>query len=156
MAGRPVFLTKEGRLKIESELKVLREVRRPEVSEMLRVAKDFSDTAENAEFEEAKNEQAKVEGRILELETMLANATLIDEEHRSLDVVKLGSRVELESEEGTRVQYTIVGSAEAHAKDGKISNESPVGRAVLGRSVGSTVEVNAPAGVIRFRIISVE
>lgn len=143
-------------MKIESELKVLREVRRPEVSEMLRVAKDFSDTAENAEFEEAKNEQAKVEGRILELETMLANATLIDEEHRSLDVVKLGSRVELESEEGTRVQYTIVGSAEAHAKDGKISNESPVGRAVLGRSVGSTVEVNAPAGVIRFRIISVE
>ena len=156
MATKPVFLTKEGRAKIEAELKNQREVRRPQVAERIKASKQYNDSGDTAEFDEAKNEQAFVEGRILTLENMLANAVIIDEDNRSRDSVRIGSRVTLVNEEGVREQYTIVGSAEANAGLGKISNESPVGRALLGKSVGDRVEVVAPAGVIAFTIDGIE
>lgn len=152
MANKPVFLTKEGRAKIEAELKHLREVRRPQVAERIKAAKQYNDSGDTSEFDEAKNEQAFVEGRILTLENQLAYAVIIEEDNRSGDSVRIGSRVTLVNEEGVREQYTIVGSAEANAKMGKISNESPVGRALLGKSIGDRVEVVAPAGVIAFTI----
>jgi transcription elongation factor GreA len=156
MPVKPVFLTKEGRAKIEAELKHLREEVRPQVAERIKAAKEFSDTTEDAEYEEAKNEQAFVEGRLLTLENMLANAVLIDEEHRSSDLVKLGSRVTVKNEEGEDEHYTIVGSTEASPAKGKISNESPVGRALLGKTLGDKVQVVAPAGVIALTVTAIE
>jgi transcription elongation factor GreA len=156
MSAKPVFLTKEGRAKIEAELKNLREVRRLEIAERIRVAKEYSDTGDTAEFDEAKNEQAFVEGRILTLESMLANAVIIDEDNRSKDAVRIGSRVTILDDEGAHEQYTIVGSAEANAKAGRISNESPVGRALLGKCIGDRVEVIAPAGVMGFTVTAIE
>ena len=156
MASKPVFLTKEGRAKIEAELKYLREVRRPQVAERIKASKQYNDSGDTTEFDEAKNEQAFVEGRILTLEGMLAHAVIIDEDNRPKDSVRIGSRVTLLTEEGTREQYTIVGSVEANARLGKISNESPVGRALLGKTVGDRVEVVAPAGVLAFIIEAIE
>ncbi len=157
MHEKPVFLTPEGRAKLEAELKFLREQRRPEVAERIKASKEFSDTTDNAEFDEAKNEQAFVEGRILTLEKMLANAVMIDGEHAAThDIVRLGSTVKVADEEGESEVYTIVGSAEASPRHGKISNESPVGRALLGRRVGDTVEVVVPAGVLRYQIAAIE
>lgn len=156
MAVKPVFLTKEGRAKLEAELKNLREIRRPQVAERIKSAKQYNESGDNAEFEEAKNEQAFVEGRILTLESMLSNAVIIDEDNRSKDSVRIGSRVTLLNEDGARERYTIVGSAEANARAGRISNESPVGRALLGKCVGDRVEVVAPAGVMAFQIDAID
>ncbi len=157
MHDRPVFLTPEGRAKLEAELKYLRDVRRPEVAERIKASKEFSDTTDNAEFDEAKNEQAFVEGRILTLEKMLANAVMIADDHAAAhDVVRIGSRVTVVDEEGQPEVYTIVGSAEANPRQGKISNESPVGRALLGRRIGDSVEVVAPAGVLRLSVSAIE
>lgn len=154
MHDKPVFLTEEGRAKLEAELKYLRDVRRPEVAERIRASKEFSDTTDNAEFDEAKNEQAFVEGRILTIERLLANAVLIDEEQAAAhhDVVRLGSRVTVVDDEGSPEVYSIVGSTEARPREGRISNESPVGRALLGRKSGEVVEVMTPAGVIRLTV----
>jgi transcription elongation factor GreA len=157
MHDKPVFLTPEGRARLEGELKHLRDVRRPEVAERIKAAKEFADTTDNAEFEEAKNEQAFVEGRILTIEKMLANAVLIDSEQAALhDIVRLGSRVTVVDEEGESEIYSIVGSAEASPRQGRISNESPVGRALLGRRIGDTVEVVVPAGVVKFRVTAIQ
>ena len=157
MHDKPVFLTPEGRAKLEAELKHLRDVKRPEVAERIRAAKEFSDTTDNAEFDEAKNEQAFVEGRILTLEKLLANAVLIDSDQAAAhDVVRLGSRVRVVNEDGQSEVYTIVGSAEASPRHGRISNESPVGQALLGRRIGDAVEVVAPAGIIRLSVASIE
>jgi len=157
MHDKPVFLTPEGRAKLEAELKHLRDVRRPEVAERIKAAKEFSDTTDNAEFDEAKNEQAFVEGRILTLEKLLANAVLIDSEQSAAhDVVRLGSRVTVIDEEGQPEVYTIVGSAEASPRQGRISNESPVGRALLGRRIGDAVEVVVPAGVLRLSVTAIQ
>jgi transcription elongation factor GreA len=157
MHDKPVFLTSEGRAKYEAELKHLREVKRPEVAERIKAAKDFSDTTDNAEFDEAKNEQAFVEGRILHLEKLLANAVMINSDQAAAthDVVRLGSRVTVVVEDGESEIYTIVGSAEANPRQGKISNESPVGRALLGRRPGEAVEVIVPAGVLRLSISAI-
>ena len=155
MYDKPVFLTQEGRDKLETELKHLRDVRRPQVAERIKTAKEFSDTMDNAEFEEAKNEQAFVEGRILTLEKMIANAVIIESDHGH-ETVKLGSSVTVVDEEGERVEYTIVGSAEVNPRQGKISNESPVGRALLGRRVGEQIEVVVPAGVLRLSVVSID
>jgi transcription elongation factor GreA len=155
MHDKPVFLTPEGRVKLEGELKQLREVRRPEVAERIRLSKEFSDTDDNAEFEEAKNEQAFVEGRILTLEKMLANAVPINADHQLHDAVRLGSNVTVITDEGDKEEYTIVGSAEVDPVHGRISNESPVGRALLGRRIGDDVEVKIPAGVLRLKISAI-
>jgi transcription elongation factor GreA len=155
MHEKPVFLTPEGRAKLEGELKHLREVRRPEIAERIRLSKEYTDTDDNAEFEEAKNEQAFVEGRILTLEKLLANAVAISADHSFHDSVRIGSDVEVSLDDGEVERYTIVGSAEVDPVHGKISNESPVGRALLGRRLGETVEVKIPAGTLRLRITAI-
>ena len=154
MHDKPVLLTPEGRKKLEAELKQLREVRRVEVADRLKASKEFSDTTDNAEFEEAKNEQAFVEGRVLTIERMLSHAVLIDSEQASAarDHVSIGSRVKLVDEEGETEEYHIVGSAEANPREGRISNESPVGEALLGKRVGDRIEVVVPAGTTRYKI----
>lgn len=156
MHDKPVFLTPEGRAKLEAELKQLREVRRPEVAEQIRASKEFTDTDDNAEFEEAKNEQAFVEGRILTIEKMLANAVMIEANHQVHDKVGLGLTVTVRDEDGEAEKYTIVGSAEVDAVHGKISNESPVGRALLGKRVGDVVEVATPNGALRLTISAID
>lgn len=155
MHEKPVYLTPEGRAKLESELKHLREVRRPEVAERIRLSKELTDTDDNAEFEEAKNEQAFVEGRVLTVEKMLANAVMIDHHPDAHDAVRLGSNVTVVDDEGEVEHYTIVGSAEVDPLNGKISNESPVGRALLGRRIDDVVAVTTPAGPLRLRVSAI-
>jgi transcription elongation factor GreA len=152
MHDKPVYLTPEGRTKLELELKHLREVRRPEVAERIRVSKEFSDNTDNADYEEAKNEQAFVEGRLLTLEKLLAHAVPINADHEIHDTVRLGSDVTVVADGGEPELYTIVGSAEVDPTHGKISNESPVGRALLGRHVGDEVEIKIPAGTLKLQI----
>jgi len=156
MAEKDVFLTLEGLKKLEEELERLKTVRRKEVAERIKQALAFGDISENSEYDEAKNEQAQLEERIAKLETMLRNAKLIDDDEISTDVVTLGSKVivkDLEYDED--MEYTIVGSAEADPFNGKISNESPVGNALLGRKKGEIVEVQVPDGIIKYEIISI-
>ncbi|HIC92898.1 MAG TPA: transcription elongation factor GreA [Anaerolineae bacterium] len=157
MADQPVFLTQEGYNKLKEELEHLRTVRRQEVAQRLRAAVEgVQDVMENAEYEDAKNEQAFVEGRILTLETMLRNAVII-EEGSSAGTVGLGSRVTVvEGDSEEPETYHIVGSAEADPQKGRVSNESPLGRALLGHRVGDEVIVNAPDGILRFRIIAIQ
>lgn len=156
MYDKPVFLTREGRQKLEAELKWLRTERRNEVAERIRAAKEDNDITDNAEFEDAKNEQAFTEGRILEVEQILARAVLIDEHQPDHELVRIGAKVTIEDDEGEKEHYLIVGSAEANPREGRISNESPVGRALLGRRVGDQVQVLVPAGPITYRIVSIE
>lgn len=155
MSEQPVFLTKEGYKKLEEELDLLRTKRRAEVAERLHDAMEGGELIENAEYESAKNEQAFVEGRILTLETMLSNAILI-EESGPQDVIRVGSKVIIQEGNSPSEEYAIVGAAEANPKEGRISNQSPIGQALLGRKAGDEVRVNAPAGVITFRIVSVK
>ncbi len=158
MAEQTSFLTREGLKKLEEELDYLRTVRRQEVAKRLHEAlEEGGDVLENAEYEDAKNEQAFVEGRILTLETILNNAVLI-EENGPADSVRIGSRVTIVEDggEGTEETYHLVGSAEADPRHGRISNESPLGRALMGRKVGDQVVVNAPAGVLTFRVVAIQ
>ncbi len=153
MVNQPQYLTAEGLKKLEERLKFLQDVRRPEVAERLRQAlEEGGDLSENAEYEDAKNEQAFVEGEILRLETILSSAQVIEETGKK-DTVVLGARVTV-VEEGERDKeiYHIVGSAEADPAEGKISVESPLGKALIGAKVGQKVVVNAPAGQISFVI----
>ena len=147
------FLTREGLKKLEEELNYLRTVRRAQVAERLHNAQEDGELIENAEYEDAKNEQAFVEGRIQTLEALIKNAVLIDENH-STDHVQIGSTVSVESEDGKET-FTIVGSAEAKPAEGRISNESPVGRSLLGRKKGEKVVVKVPAGDFTYKIVSI-
>jgi transcription elongation factor GreA len=157
MPEKQIILTAEGLKKIEQKLEHLKSVRRREVAERIKQAIEFGDISENSEYEDAKNEQAFIEGEILTLEKMLRNAKLIDEEEISADIVTLGSTVVLKDLEiGDELEYTIVGSAEADPIECKISNESPVGEAILGRKVGSVVEVNVPAGSLKYEIVDIK
>ena len=153
MNNKPSYLSKEGLAKLREELEELKNVRRPEIAARISEAKEHGDLTENAEYEDAKNEQAFVEGRIQSLEALIKNAILIDENH-STEHVQIGSTVEIESSAG-RERYTIVGSAEASPRDGRISNESPVGRALLGRKKGDEVTVTVPAGDSKYKILSI-
>jgi transcription elongation factor GreA len=154
MDEKPVLLTKDGLKALEDELQQLVNVRRNEVAERIRQARDFGDIAENAEYTEAKNEQSLVEGRIQTLEVMVRNAVMIEEEPRQKGVVAVGSQVRVSSDEGEE-SYTIVGAAEADPLAGRISNESPLGRAMLGHKAGEEVEWTSPMGTSRVRILSV-
>jgi transcription elongation factor GreA len=159
MGEQATFLTRTGMRKLEEELKYLRTVRRQEVAHRLHEAMEGSDVQENAEYEDARNERAFVEGRILTLETILRNVVLIEEEMRPTDHVGLGSRVtvvEVDSVEEEPETYHVVGSAEADPVAGRISNESPVGRVLMGRRVNDIVTVNAPDGLLKFKIIAIE
>jgi transcription elongation factor GreA len=154
MDEKPVLLTKDGLKALEDELQQLVNVRRSEVAERIRQARDFGDIAENAEYTEAKNEQSLVEGRIQTLEVMVRNAVMIEEEPRQKGVVAAGSQVRVSSDEGEE-SYTIVGAAEADPLGGRISNESPLGRAMLGHKAGDEVEWTSPMGTSRVKILSV-
>lgn len=154
MATKPVLLTNQGRHHIEEELSQLTTVRRSEVAERIRHARDFGDIAENSEYTEAKNEQSLVEGRIQTLEAMLRYAVIIEEEPREAGVVAVGAHLRVRLEDGEE-DYTMVGAAEADPLHGRISNESPLGRAMLGHRAGDEVEWTSPIGIGRVRILSV-
>ena len=155
MAAQTTFLTPEGLKKLEEELEYFRTVRRQEVAQRLRAVLEEQDILENAEYEDAKNEQAFVEGRILTLEDILRNVAII-EEGGPTDRVGIGSRVTVVEEDGEPETYHIVGSVEADPKRGRVSNQSPLGRALLGHRVGDEVIVNVPDGVLRFRITAIQ
>jgi transcription elongation factor GreA len=150
------FLTDDGLKKYESELEQLKTVKRLEIAEKIKVALSFGDLSENSEYDEAKNEQAKVESRIAELEAMLTNAKVIDEDEIDDDSVHVGSHVRLLDEEfKEEITYHIVGSTEADPKQGRISDESPVGKALLGMRSGDSVTVDAPVGAIRYTVLEI-
>ena len=149
------FLTREGYRKLQEELEYLRTTRRQQVAERLHQALMEGELLENAELEDARNEQSFVEGRILTLEMMLSNAVIIEGEV-SHEQVGIGSRVTVQEGDGPEETYHIVGSAEADPATGSISNVSPLGRALMGRRVGETAEVMAPAGVLRFKVLRIE
>ncbi|MCR4427064.1 MAG: transcription elongation factor GreA [Firmicutes bacterium] len=156
MAEKEVILTPEGLERLERELEVLRTTKRREVAARIKQAIEFGDITDNSEYEDAKNEQAFIEGRIAQIEKMLRNARIIEQPEGGADEVSLGSTVVLKNlEEGAVEEYTIVGSAEANPSRKKISNESPVGRAVLGKTVGSVVEVAVPVGVIKYQVVQI-
>mgnify|MGYP001100931367 CR=1 FL=1 len=156
MVERDIFLTLEGLRKLENELDELKTVSRKEIAEKIKQALAFGDISENSEYDQAKNEQAQLEERIAKLETILRNARLIDEEDISTDVVSIGSKVTVKDlEYDEEMEYTIVGSAEADPYNGKISNESPVGSALLGRGKKEIVEVHVPDGLIKYQILSI-
>ncbi len=156
MAQKETFLTPEGLEKLKAELDHLQTVRRPQVAEQIHRAKELGGTVDNAEYDDAKNEQAFVEGRILTLEGMIKNATLIEEEKTPSSFVKLGSKVRVRNQDGEEEYYTIVGSVEASPSEGRISNESPVGSALLGKRVGAKVEAQVPAGTLKLKVIAIE
>ncbi len=154
---KEVMLTLDGLNKLEKELEYLKTVRRREVAERIKQALEFGDISENSEYEDAKNEQGFIEGRILSIEKMLRNARIIDESEAQAGVVTLGSTVKLvEINGGAEVEYTIVGSAEADPMKFKISNESPVGRSLMGQKLGSIVNVTVPMGTIQYKIIDIK
>jgi len=148
-------LTQEGYERLNEELIHLRTVKRPEVAEHIRIAKEDGDLSENAGYDAAKNEQSFVEGRILTLEAILQNAEIIENDGRS-DRVSVGSVVTVQEDGYEPETFQIVGSAEANPGEGRISNESPLGRALLAKRLGDTVEVNAPRGVVAFTILHIE
>ncbi len=153
------YLTKNGYIKLQRELDELRSVKRKEVAERLREAMEGGDLIENAEYESAKNEQSFVEGRISELKMILANAHIIDykEENGDNKLVQVGSTVYIREEGQKRSdKYVIVGAAEADPRNGMISNESPIGKAVLGHKAGDEIEIETPDGKIKFRITTVK
>jgi transcription elongation factor GreA len=150
------FLTREGYRKLQDELEFLRTHKRQEIANRLHEAMEGGELIENAEYEAAKNEQAFVEGRIKELEVLLATARVIDEAPPAAEMVQIGSTVTIQEEGNEKEVYTIVGAAEANPSAGRISNESPLGRALLNRKVNDSVQVDAPAGTFVVRILKVD
>lgn len=156
MLNKEIILTHEGVAKLEEELYYLKTVRRREIAQRIKQAIAFGDLSENSEYDEAKNEQAFIEGRIVTLENMLRNVRVIDDEDITTDRVSIGSTVKiLDIEFDEILEYTIVGSAEADPGQNKISNESPVGKALIGNQIGDIVDVNVPDGVIKFKILEI-
>ncbi len=156
MTNKEVVLTYEGLKKLEEELEFLKSVKRREIAERIKQALSFGDISENSEYDEAKNEQAHVEGRIAQLETMLKHARVIDEDEVNTEEVSLGSKVKLlDMEYNEEVVYYIVGSTEANPTKFKISNESPVGNELMGKKRGDVVEVNVPDGIIKFQVLEI-
>ena len=150
------IMTYEGIKKLEEELEYLKTVRRKEITEKIKVALGYGDLSENSEYDEAKNDQAFNEGRIIQLENMLKNAVVVDESEIPTDKVSVGSIVKvMDYEFDEEVEYAIVGSAEADPMNFKISNESPVGSALLGKKVGDVVEVTVTSGVSTFEIFEI-
>ena len=150
------FLTKEGFEKLQEELDYLRTIKRQEVADRLHEAMEGGELIENAEYEAAKNEQAFVEGRIQELEMLLATARVIeDDKKKKFDLVQVGSTVTVQEDGYEEETYTIVGAAEANPREGKISNESPIGKAILNHRAGEDVHVEAPDGSYKIRIVKI-
>ncbi|MCD5414816.1 MAG: transcription elongation factor GreA [Clostridiales bacterium] len=156
MFGREVVLTKKGLNKIEAEIEHLKTVRRKEVSGRIKQAIAFGDISENSEYDEAKNEQAQVEERINKLENMLVGATVVDENDIDTEVVNIGSIVVVKDvERNEEMEYTIVGLTEADPYELKVSNESPIGRALIGKRVDDLVEIMIPDGQINYEIMDI-
>jgi transcription elongation factor GreA len=154
---KDVILTPEGLQKLKDELALLSGERRRQVADRIKEAREFGDIAENAEYDDAKNEQALLEHRIATLEERLRNARVITKKDVAKDVVSIGSRVKLRDIDAKQtVEYRIVGSAEANPAENKLSNESPVGKAIIGRKKGETVEVAAPRGSMKFKILEIK
>jgi len=149
-------ITRDGLAKIEEELQYLETVRRREVAAKIHQAKELASTQNNAEYEDAKNEQAMVEGRIQQLQSLIQNAAIIDEAGaQKSKMVILGSRVKVKTSAGKAQEYVIVGPAEADPREGKISNESPVGRALMGKKLNDEVQVSVPKGVVTMKITKI-
>ena len=153
MTGKQVILTDEGLKKLEEELESLKTVKRKEIAEKIKVALSFGDLSENSEYDEAKNEQAMVEARIAQIEAMLKNAKVIDDDDINTDVVSVGAKVKvLDLEFDEETEYQIVGSTETDPMNNRISDESPIGKGLVGHRVGDTVEVETPGGMLVFII----
>jgi len=153
---KEILLTEEGLKNLKEELETLKTVKRKEVAEKIKVALSFGDLSENSEYDEAKNEQAIMEARILEIETMLKHVRIINEENLSTDTIHVGSKVKLyDFEFGEEVEYRIVGSSEADPREGKISDESPVGSTLLGHKKGQEVNVITPGGVCKYSVLEI-
>jgi len=149
------FLTKEGFEKLQDELEYLRKTKRQEVADRLHEAMEGGELIENAEYEAAKNEQAFVEGRIQELEMLLATARVIENDKKKADTIQVGSTVTIQEDGLEEETYTIVGAAEANPREGKISNESPMGKAILSHRAGDDVQVETPNGSYTIRIVKI-
>ncbi len=159
MAEKQYFVTEEGLAALEKELEYLKIVRRKEVAEKIKVALSFGDLSENSEYDEAKNDQAMVEARIADLEVMLKGVVVINESELNNETVHIGSRIEVDLTSATGAQsrrdFKIVGSNEADPRNGKISDESAVGKALIGAKVGQVVEVETPAGISKYQIVTI-
>ena len=153
---KDVILTPEGLANLKAELDHLSTTRRREVAARIKEAREFGDITENAEYDDAKNEQAMLEARIAALEDKLRSATVIDASDLGTDVVRVGSIVHVEDDDGRATRYTIVGSAEAQPAEAKLSNESPVGKALLGRKHGDEVSISTPKGERRLKITKID
>jgi transcription elongation factor GreA len=158
MSEKEIFLTPEGLKKLEDELNHLKTVKRQEIADKIQEAKESRSAVISPEYEEAKNEQGFVEGRILELDRMIKNAVIIhhEEAKKKSAVVELGSKVVVKFEDGNKENFIIVGSAEADPGEGKISNESPMGKALMNKKVGDVVEFDAPAGKLKLKIVEIK
>ncbi len=156
MPQKEILLTYDGMKKLEEELEYLKTVKRREVAERIKVALGFGDLSENSEYDEAKNEQAQVEMKIVDLENKLRNVKIIDEDEIDTKTVQVGNKVQvLDVEYDEKVDYTIVGSTEVDLAENKISNESPIGSALLGKKKNDTVEVQTPGGMLEFKILKI-
>ena len=156
MPNNDIILTHKGVRELEEKLEYLKTVKRKEIAEQIKIARAFGDISENAEYDEAKNEQAKIEGEIVSIENMLKSAIIVDEEEVDLRAVNVGTTVKLlDKEFKEEVEYQIVGSVEADVEQNKISNESPVGSALLGKKVGNVIKVETPDGFIKFQILDI-
>ncbi len=154
--NKKVILTEEGLKKLEAELENLKSVKRKEIAEKIKVALSFGDLSENSEYDEAKNEQAIMEARIIEIEAMLKNVKIIDEQELSTEMVHVGSKVKVNDMQYDEIiDYKIVGANEANPREGKISDESPVGATLLGHRVGEIVRVETPGGICNYKIVEI-
>ncbi len=154
---KEVVLTREGYDKLKQEIEYLSTEKRREVADRIRIAREFGDIAENAEYDDAKNEQMMLEHRIATLEERLRSARVIEASDITYDVVSVGATARLRDVEANKTfEYHIVGSAEANPAENKLSNESPVGKAIIGRKKGETVEVSAPRGSLKFKILDIK
>lgn len=157
MPEKEYILTYEGLKKLEEELEYLKTTKKKEVAERLKIARGFGDLSENSEYDEAKNEQAEVEAKIITIENMLRNAKVVADEDVDVKTVGVGNKVlVLDVEENEEIEYTIVGSTEVDVLNNKISNESPMGIALMGKKKGATIKVNAPMGEIEYKILKIE
>lgn len=156
MDNKQVKLTEDGLKQLEEELEYLKTKKRKEVSEKIKVTLGFGDLSENSEYDEAKNEQAQVEARIVSVENMLKNAIVIDESERDTSKVELGATVTIHDIEFDEdITYKIVGSTEADPDEGRLSDESPLGKSLMGKAEGEMIDVDAPAGVIQYKILKI-
>lgn len=154
--AKTIKITEDGLIKLQEELEMLKTKGRADIAEKIKVARGYGDLSENSEYDEAKNEQAKIEARIVELEAMLKNVEIIEDVKGSAKTVVIGVKVKaLDMEFDEECEYRVVGSTEANPLEGKISDESPLGKALLGKKIGDEVIVDAPAGELKFKILEI-